>query len=287
MTDPVTQFLKASDNADDYGVHLMEGLEPKLLDDVDHLLTTPDARSDELWAEMGVDSGLEIDDYEEVETADRDTVWLLGLAGITAAASVQFALDNREEVIIKPLAYREQVLDGLELTRGQLVQAGKRSTEFVSELKFQKLGARYLDEVSFLRDMTDTDLYDLLRQHQALRPADHMIADATKYVSRMTSYPPGSVQFKGAVADLVDPHAKDAVRNINRRSVESIYSFREADGDLNTPMVWIGERGARNCEYCKARFGEIDTYGNWIERGLPGADVCAGQDRCRCHLAAA
>lgn len=287
MPDPVTDYLKFSDNADDYGVHLMEQLEPKLQDDVDHLLTTPDDRDAELWAEMDVDAEQDVGDFEKIESDDRDIDWVIGLAGLTAAAAVQFAMDNREDVIIKPLAYREQVLDGLNLTRGQLVQAGKRSTEFVSELKFQKLSAKYLDEVSFLRDLTDKELYNRLQQYRALRPADHMIADATKYVSRMTGYKPSSTQFKAAVADLVDPHAKDAVRNINRRSVESIYSYREADGDLKTPMVWIGERGGKNCEYCRGRFGEVDTYGNWIERGLPGGEVCAGGERCRCHLSAA
>ncbi len=287
MPDPIAQYLKANDNADDYSVYLLDALEPKIQDDVDHLLTTTDDRDPEVWEALDVDPSLDVGEYEQVEPDDRNLDWVMGLSGLAAAASVQFAMDNRENVIIKPLAYREQVLDGLDLTRAQLIQAGKRSTEFVTELQFQKLSAKYLNDVSFLKDLSDTELYSGLRQYGALKPADHMIADATGYVRRMTSYKPGSTQFKAAVADLVDPHAKDIVRNVNRRSVESIYSYREADGDLNTLMVWIGERGGKNCDYCMALFGEVDTYGNWIERGLPGADVCKGGDRCRCHLAAA
>jgi hypothetical protein len=168
------------------------------------------------------------------------------------------------------------------------VAAGKRSVEIEVTGEFLELQASYLDELSFLREMDNVKLYDTLREYSALRSPDQVIADATQYVSRMTSYPPGSDQFNGAVADLVDQNSKRAIKGQNRRSVEQLYSYRESGGDYDRLMVWIGELGGKNCAYCPPLFGEVRTYGEWIESGtMPGSSVCAGGDYCRCHLAAA
>ncbi len=287
MPDVITEYLRASDNADDYAESLVDGLEQSRLEDVDELFTEESARDAELWTELGVSPELVIKDYEQEPVDDRDLEWSLGLAGLATAASTQFFLDNRNETIIHPVAYREQALDAFELTQAELVTAGQRLIDFEKVLPYQTLQRKYLEDLAFLDTMDNTELYNALREYGALRPVDKVVADSMGYVSRMTSYPPGSEQWKSAVNDLIDQNSARAIKGQNRRAVERIYSFREADGDMSTLMVWVGE-GGKPCANCPLYYGEVRTYGEWIESGiLPGASICAGGDNCRCHLAAA
>lgn len=286
MADKVEQYLQATDNADMYAEHLMLELNQTALEDIDDLMTSADRRDDELWDEMGVDAGLVVSDYEVEPVENRGVDWFNGLAGVAAASQTQFFLDNRQETLIKPVAYREQVLSGIVLTRTELIRAGKRSIEIVAQERYAVLQSRYLKELSYLSDYTATELYGALQELGALKPAGQAIADASGYVFRMTGYRPGSAQFKSEVARLVDSSAQN-IKWMNRRAVERLHSYREADGDMNTPMVWIGERSPANCPYCPPNFGVIKKYREWLEDGMPGSDVCAGQDRCQCHLAAA
>lgn len=287
MPDKITKYLQANDNADDYADSLLLGLRQRSLEDIDSLITSVDERDEELWDDMDVDSELELADYENIEVEERGFEWILGLSGIAAAASTQFFLDNRDDTLIKPLAYREQVVGAFALTMEELIIAGKRGTEIIADTKFVALQQKYLNEFAYLAEMSNAELYVTLSEIGALQPAEQVIARSTGYVSRMTTYKKGSPQFKAEVSKLIDAESKRAITGANRRAVERIYSFREADGDLNTLMVWVGENDKRTCSYCAALFGEVDTYGNWIERGLPGADVCAGGDLDRCHLASA
>ncbi|MCP4604501.1 MAG: hypothetical protein GY847_28930 [Proteobacteria bacterium] len=285
MTDIIANYIKASDNADDYADFLLEQIEQQVVEDVDELFTDAASRDAELWLEMDVNPELTVKDYDTVDNESRDIDWAIGLAGIAAAATTETFIRRREETIIKPLAYRMQALDSFSLTRAQLIEAGKRGTEIVEMAHYSRLQAKWMNELSFLKEMGNKELYTALGEYGALRPAEQVIIDSVDYVSRMTSHRPGSVQFKEATANLIDANSKRAMQGMNRRSVERIYSYREANSDLNTMMVWVGERGGRNCEYCLARFGQIATYNEWIEMGLPGTDVCKGGDRCRCHLA--
>ena len=41
------------------------------------------------------------------------------------------------------------------------------------------------------------------------------------------------------------------------------------------------------CDFCLDRFGVVQRMSQWIQDGLPGADVCAGGDLCKCGLVAA
>ncbi len=300
-------FLVASDNADDYAEALIEALEQPAREDIDRLYNDQQFRDEELWLELGVNPEIEIAEYEAVEPDERDLVWANGFAGLTAASALQFFLDEREETIIKPVAYREQVVGQLEVPPTVMVRAAKRGVEVTAEVatrlidgppvpgvpvttapteQFVRLQKRFLDELSFLREIDDRELYRALREFNAIRPVDQLIADQSQYVARMTRYKPGSTQFKEAVNELIDTSSTKNIKYQNRRAVEGIYSYRETDGDFNTLMVWVGEGGQNTCEYCAAEFGEVKTYAEWLDYGQPGADICKGGDRCRCHLAA-
>jgi len=285
MADESTKFLRASDNALDYANHLVEGLEQKAHEDIDDLVRETDNRDDEFWDEVGVDTDTVLQDFDSAERSERDLDWSLGLAGMAAAAGYQFVLDNRDATIINSVAYREQVLSPFELTRNQLIAAGKRGFEFDNDPTFRKLRAEFLDELSFLKEIPNKELYNVLVEAEALRPIEKAIADAHGYVARMTNYPPGSPQFKEAVADLVNYESTRGLKAANRRAVENIYTARQVGGDVNQLLVWIVEGGKSTCEFCLARAGQVETYLTWIEIGLPGAEVCLGGDLCRCGLA--
>ncbi len=281
----VEDFITASDTAVEYSDNQIAKLEQQALEDIDGHFRGYD-RDVDLWQELGVPPELTIKDYEIEDIDDRDLEWALGLAGIGAASSTQFLLDNRDETIIKPVAYREQVLAGFALSRSQLIQAGKRSVTIVTEAKYVALQTRYVKDLAFLAEMDSVTLYNTLLEYDAILPADKLIANQMGYVSRMTNYQPGSPQWKEAVSNLIDVNSKGNLNQMNRRAVQQVYTYRETDGDFNTELVWIVEGGPNTCQYCLDRAGEIMTYREWIDQGLPGSDVCAGGDRCRCQLAA-
>lgn len=276
-------FLKASDNSNDYADSLIDGLQQNALEDIDQFFNDEDSRDPELWNVFDAPD-LSIKDFDSVDIEDRDLDWVEGIAGISAAALTLFFLQNREQTLIKPLAYREQVVGGLSISRTELLKASKRGFEAQKTAKFVAIQTQRLEELEFIRAMSDTELFGVLTDIGALRPPEKLISDATGYVSRMTNYRPRSPQFKEAVANLVDVNSKRALKAINRRSVESLYSYRAADGNLSTLMVWVVEFGPGTCSYCEALAGTVATYQEFIETGLPGADICKGGDLCNCHL---
>jgi hypothetical protein len=286
MPDVIEQYIRANDNADDYAEYLLSQMQQDALEDIDDMMHSLDGRDEQLWEAMDVDASLTVDDYENRQPEERSLEWVTGLAGLAAAAGTQFLLDNRDDTIIRPVAYREQVLADFDLTRAQLVQAGKRKLRTPPTVRFVRLQDTYINELRALRVLENRALYDTLLDYGALRPPDQVVADASGYVARMTQYKPGTPQFKSAVNDLIDMESGRGLKQQVRRSVERVYSYREADGNLDTLMVWIGEGDKSTCDFCPLRYGVIKRFGDWLEDGMPGAEVCAGGDYCRCHLAA-
>jgi hypothetical protein len=287
MTDTIDAYVKATDEASDFVTHQLATIYPQALEDIDDLFRSVDSRDPELWEELEVDAETTVDDYEIAE--DRDLAWILGMSGMSAASVTQFTLDNAEHLLWEPLAYKEQLLEPFDLTEKQLIAAGKRGAVKYADdavTEFKVIQQRFLDDLNVLRQLDTVDLYRTLVQIDAVVPMDKLMADAAGYVSRMTSYRPGSTQWKEAVADLVDYNSKRALTSMTRRSVERIYSYREADGVGSTRMVWVGEGGKNTCLFCVDMFGVVKTYDQWIVDGMPGADVCAGGDLCKCGLAA-
>lgn len=286
MASDVERFIIASDNASDYADHLIEGLEQAANEDIDDLYRRVEPRDLEFWETVEVNTEAVISDFDAVPRNERDLDWTLGLSGMSAAALYQFFLDNREDTIIKPTAYREQLLSGFNLSRAELVQAGKRGFEVAGEATFKRLQASFVNELAFMRNMSDAELYQFLVENGAMRPIDDAIASAQGYVSRMTTHAPGSPQFKEEVANLISRDSSRALKGMNRRAVENIYTARQVGGDVDRLMVWIVEGGKNICDYCAQRAGVVLTYLEWVEQGLPGSDVCRGGDACRCGLAA-
>lgn len=282
MPDEIQQYIEANDNASDYADAQIEGLEQQAREDIDDLYRNPANRDEELWDAFGVDTELTVADYDK--EAIRGIDWSLGLAGISAASQTQFFLDNREDTIIRPAAYREQVLAGFTLTRAKLVTAGKRGFEIVGTAQYEAIKAETLKKFAFMKDMTDLELFERLLSNGAIRPAEQTIVWAQGHTARLTGFAPGSPQYKEEIAKLIDTNSKRAMKAMNRRAVSRIHIINQVSGDALTPLVWIVEGGPNTCSYCLDNAGEVDTLDGWTERGLPGADVCLGLDSCRCML---
>jgi hypothetical protein len=279
------QLIQANDNASDFADANMEAYQNEFAQDIDYLMREEQGRDTELWEALGIGAAL-LSDYDGVERDDRDLDWSEGMGGLSAASTTQVFLDQRERTIIEPTAYREQVVGALVVTAAVLRSAAKRGFVEVPEKRFQKLQQRYLDEFDFLRGLSNTELYNLMVEAGAMRPIDKLITDQMGYVARMTNLRPGDPQFTADVAALIDANSGTNMQAMNRRAVEQFYTQREINGNVNTEMVWIIEGGPNTCRYCQDRAGQVQTYAEWVAIGLPGADTCAGGDRCRCHLAA-
>jgi len=280
--DDIKAYVEASDNASDFADTRIDALEQKAREDIDDLYRNETNRDVELWEAFEVDPELVLNDYDAEEIRGLD--WSLGLAGISAAAGAQFFLDNREETIIKPAAYREQALAGFALTRTQLVRAGKRGFELEAVSRYAQLRAEYLEKFAFMREVSNAELYEVLHSYGAIQSTEQAIVGAQKYVSRLTAYKPGSPQFKEEVSKLIDVSSKRGLREANRRAIAQINTVQQIGGDVKKPLVWIVEGGPNTCSYCASNAGEVDTYEGWEARGLPGAETCLGGDSCRCML---
>lgn len=278
LPDSIKKYIEASDNASDYADSLIEGLEPQALEDIDYLMNNVENRDVELWEddEIGVDVELTVSDYEADE--DRDIEWQLGLAGLAAVSSLQFFLDNRYDTIIKPVAYREQVMSPFSLSREQLTLAGARKAEIEAVQAYEKLSSKVLKELEPFTTFSNKELYGALRELDALPPFDDMVSKNMGYVSRMTDLPPGSPRFNEEVNALINSNSTRGMKSMNRRSIQQIYTARELAGDFTKLMAWITESGKNVCDYCAHRGGEVRTYTQWVEVGLPGASVCKGGD---------
>ena len=287
MPDKVAQYIAASDNASDYSDHLMDQIQQDAAEDIDDMFTSSANRDADLWDSWDVSPELVVADYDEIPRLERDLNWTLGMAGISAAATTQFFLDNAEQTIIKPTAYREQVLAGFVLTRSELIAAGKRSTKLNHTLSFVQLKDEFRAGMGFLSGIPSSELYTTLLESEAILPLEKRIADAVGYISRMTNYPPNSIQFKEEVSSLIDVNSGRNLKRMNRRAVERVHSYRDANGDGQTLMVWLVEGGPGTCSWCLENAGVVDTYEGWIQNGLPGAETCKGGDSCQCHLATA
>lgn len=284
MSNTIAGFVAASDNANEYADERVNGAKQAALEDIDGLMSGVEDRDAELWYENGVDAEVIISDYDDVPVVDRGIDWVEGVSGIAALSGLQYLLDNREELIFKPAAYRSQVMDPFNLTRQQLVTAGKREVMTVTVEGYQKLQAKYLNEFQLLRTVPDSQLYNILQRERALQPIEKLISNQAGYVSRMTNYPSGSPQFKEAVADLVNTNSTTALKGMNRRSVEGLSVERQLDGEESLLMAWVLDPSSSHCTYCPDRAGEVRTYAEWVDYGLPGAGVCRGGDKCNCHL---
>lgn len=283
----VDQFVRAFDEAGDFADARIQKYNQIALEDIDELMRNPDRRDRKLWKALDVSRTLTVERYEREKNRDLD--WILGFGAMASAASTQFILEYSPEIIFEPEAYATQKLDRFDMDRTELIAAGKREavgSASAPVTRFEELQRKYLSRFESISKLEPVDLFRTLQRMKALPAIEKVTADAIGYVSRMTNYGRGTVQFKEAVSNLVDHVSTRVIKGQARRAVERLHTAREIDGNDNQLLVWVGEGGKNTCDYCVDRFGEIRTYAQWLTEGMPGADVCRGGDLCKCGLAA-
>ena len=285
MPDPIAEYIAASDNASDYADAQAKKLEQRALEDIDDLTRNPERRDTEFWAAFDVNEQLTVADYEAEPVLERGPEWSLGLAGIYGASRSQFVMDNREALIIKPAAYRQQVMSRFSLTHEQLVAAGKRGFPIENNPYFEEIQLESYESVEDLRGLNNTDLYTELLTLGAVRDSGQVIVTETARTSYMLSYPPESIAWQNAASSVVNTEATKEVTSMTRRSLAAVYAVKIKNILTSPLVVWIIEGGKNTCGNCLNYAGQVHTYEEWANiYGLPGAEVCRGLDRCRCNL---
>ena len=143
-----------------------------------------------------------------------------------------------------------------------------------------------LPTIADMRNLSQSELLDVLEQYGVTEPWESMINDTRKYLQRMTSIPPGSDRWNEELNSLISTESRRGVLNLARRTQERFSTLDSIDGNVNQELMWITVSDDNLCENCDERGGEIKSYSEWTQVGLPGAAVCLGGDQCRCELVA-
>jgi len=77
----------------------VEGIEQDALEEIDNLLHFEDNRDPEIFALVGADPEVTIDEYEAVPVAERDFNWVAGISAMVVAARLQFFASHRERIL--------------------------------------------------------------------------------------------------------------------------------------------------------------------------------------------
>lgn len=261
---------------------------------IDELLHDPRNRDEELWRQAGVpDVTVTVDDYEEVPVAERDFLWVAGLAALTTAARLQVFAEERAEVL-KAYERRRRDVNGLQLPPDELEAAAiqgiskaeiKRRTRELEEIEEEpdESPIEELATIAALRRLSNADYIDELQAAEMIPSWNVAQQAAVRHTSRMIEYRTGSESFLSAKSVLIDSQSNDGIVTLLRRSSQQFTTLDEIDSP-DDELIWITEGDSSVCSPCKRRGGVVKTYSEWRVLGMPGAGVCLGEDRCRCDL---
>ncbi len=179
-----------------------------------------------------------------------------------------------------PLIEKQQLTEPRRLEDNQLISPGLTADAPPELVR--------LPSIADMKNMTTGELADVMEYYGVTgKSFAQMQTESIGYVTRMTAYPPNSLEWDNAINNLIDTQSKRGMLGMTRRISERWSTLDTIDGNINHEMVWIteGDDGSR-CDQCAARAGELYTYKEWTVRGLPGSGVCDGGDMCRCELGA-
>lgn len=135
-----------------------------------------------------------------------------------------------------------------------------------------------------MKDLTTSGLAQVLKNYNVFGPWGTFIAESRAYVSRMTTYAPGSKAFDKAAEQLVDSTSKRGLLGMARRASENWSTLEAIKGNENQELMWVCLDSDSSCENCLEKDGQIYTYLEWQVIGPPGAATCLGGNYCRCSL---
>lgn len=140
-----------------------------------------------------------------------------------------------------------------------------------------------LPDLKDIKNLSLKDLKDTLKHYGVTEAWESYEANAASYLARVSSIPPGPL-FDAELERILDVSSKRGALGMSRRAVQTWSTLEAIDGNVNQEMMWLNEDDDRTCEPCDQNGGEIHTYAEWVQIGLPGAQTCLGGDYCRCDL---
>ena len=139
-----------------------------------------------------------------------------------------------------------------------------------------------LPNIDDMRNLTNEELAKLLEHYGILEPIGMQQTAAMDYVRRMMPLR-SEEDIRAAYNELINNERRQLL-GLNRRVAQQWSTLDAIDGDMEKEMIWIAEDDEATCDSCAPRSGEIATFREWKQRGMPGAEVCRGGDYCRCDL---
>lgn len=277
----------------------VENTEQEALEEIDELLHNEAGRDAEIFALVGADPEVTVDEYEEVPVDERDFNWLAGLSALAVASRLQVFASKRKQ-IMGLFSARSKNIGGLDLGRSDLVRAAKQGITKGGIRKAKEFlqaagdtlpitpgavaAAGRVPSVAQLGKLTDAELLATLEEFGVLAPWNTMQSQAAAYVTRMTELQPGSVQFQAAVNNLISSESRRGLLGMTRRATQQYTTLLDTQGDPSKKLIWVSENDDSTCDPCRGNAGEIHTFEEWQSIGMPGAATCEGGDYCRCDL---
>lgn len=115
----------------------VESLEQTALEDIDYLLHNEEGRDPEIFALIGADPEITIDEYELIPVEERDPNWVAGVSAMARACTLQVWASKQTE-IINMLDKRSEKLGDVDLSRDELEIAaldGIKKTDISEEME--------------------------------------------------------------------------------------------------------------------------------------------------------
>lgn len=296
MSDKVQKFI--DENEDIFArVDMLFESDEEIPGEIDELLKELDRRDEDIFAAVGADPEDTIDDYEDVPRDDRGPGWAVGLSALFAAARLQ-VWARRKDQLVRLMARRARLLsnhgasgDDLASTLGvgvskAKIKAAKASITAIEDQQDIDLGS--IPSASKLMSASDAEFIEILEDAGILPTYDRVAMASVGDTASMMEIPSGSPEFTGAISSMVDREGRGHMVEMSRRT-DSSYSTMVAIGLLGLASTkalcaWLSETDRSTCDKCLARDRDVMSYDDWRKRGLPGAGVCRGGDRCRCLL---
>lgn len=77
----------------------VESIEQDALEEIDNLLHNEAGRDPEIFALVGADPEVTIDEYEEIPVEERDINWLVGLSAMVVGCRLQVFATHRKRIL--------------------------------------------------------------------------------------------------------------------------------------------------------------------------------------------
>ena len=136
-----------------------------------------------------------------------------------------------------------------------------------------------------LRDLTSTQLHEIMALYKIDMPWLDYVEDTKKYLSRISKIPPNSDQFERELERLLDVQTKRGALGMARETNRRTGWVEAAQGDPEgTLYIRITDATSSTCDACFELAGAIGPLSFHEGIGLPGPNSCLGGAYCNCQL---